>query len=228
MNVLLLCKNVLKHFVFWLSVPIRNAQLSQRFPTCHIYPGSTIDNKSRLGKLNVIFRNAAIINSTVGDHTFVQRDSIICNADIGKFCSIAMRVAVGLGQHPTTYASSHPAFYAAHQPVAKTYCTEDHFNPFRKTVIGHDVWIGQNALINDGISVGTGAIVAAGAVVTKDVPPYAIVGGVPAKVIKFRFDEGTRNALLATKWWDMPDEWLDEHHELFRDVDHLLAVFASK
>lgn len=138
-----------------------------------------MDDQSSLGEYCVLFRNTVIANSVIDDHSFVQRDSFINNATVGKFCSIAMRVTVGLGQHPVTYVSSHPAFYAATQPIAKTFSSSDAYIPIKQTDIGHDVWIGQGAMIMDGVRIGTGSVVAAGAVVTKDVPAYAIVAGVP-------------------------------------------------
>jgi len=145
----------------------------------------------------------------------VQRNSIVNNAELGTFCSIAMGVTIGLGQHPTDYVSSHPAFYSRTQPIAKTFSKKNIFEPFKKTVTGHDVWIGQNALIMDGVNIGTGAIIAAGAVVTKDVPEYAIVAGVPAKIIRYRFDEDLRQKLTHTKWWDKPEDWLQKNYTLF-------------
>lgn len=112
-----------------------------------------------------------------------SKNSVVVNAIIGKFCSIAAGVNIGLGQHPVEYVSTHPSFYSVSQPIAKTYSGSDLFEPFKGRInIGHDVWIGQNVLVMDGLKIGTGAIIAAGAVVTKDVPPYAIVAGVPARL----------------------------------------------
>ena len=89
--------------------------------------------------------------------------------------------------------------------------------------IGNDVWIGRNAIIMDGVTVGTGAIVGAAAVVTKDVPPYAIVAGVPARIIRYRFDEGTVKRLLANRWWDYPEEFIATRLK-FDDVEQCLDV----
>lgn len=136
-----------------------------------------------------------------GKHSYISRDSSINREDtiIGSFCSISDGVRIGLAQHPTNYFStSHFCFDNLNR--------EDVGFVDEPCAIGNDVWIGSDVLIMGGINVGDGAVLAAGAVVTKDVPPYAIVGGVPAKVIRYRFDEETIKELLELKWWDMPDE----------------------
>ncbi len=139
--------------------------------------------------------------NSCGKHSYISRDSSINREDtiIGSFCSISDGVRIGLAQHPTNYFStSHFCFDNLN--------LEDVGFVDKPCVIGNDVWIGSDVLIMGGINVGDGAVLAAGTVVTKDVPPYAIVGGVPAKVIKYRFDEETIKELLELKWWDMHDE----------------------
>lgn len=191
--------------------------LRKRYLTCRIYTGCVIDDKSELGNYNVIFRNATIVNSRLGNHTFIQRNSDIHYADIGKFCSIASNVVVGLGRHPIEFVSTHPAFYSISQPLAKSFAEEDCFEPFKRTTVGNDVWIGHGALISDGVSISDGAVIAAGSVVTEDVPPYAIVGGVPARVIRYRFSEEIIARLLQLEWWNCDDQVLRSQYSLFRD-----------
>lgn len=224
----LLLKNLWASWKETLVAPVRLTRLQTQYPTCRFYPGAYVDNKSVLGKYCVIFRNTSVVNSVIGDHTFIQKDSLINDATVGKFCSIAMRVTIGLGQHPTAYVSSHPAFYASTQPLAKTFSPSDAYLPFGRIDIGHDVWIGQNAMVMDGVKIGTGTVIAASAVVTKDVPDYAIVGGIPARIIKYRFGEDIRARLLKTQWWDMPDEWLQEHYQLFADPLKFLQWWEEK
>jgi acetyltransferase-like isoleucine patch superfamily enzyme len=207
---------------------LASARLSRKFPSCRFYPGIAIDHASSLGKYNVIFRNVAIIHSVIGDHTFIQKDSFVNNADIGKFCSIAMGVQIGLAQHAISHVSSHPAFYLRNTPLLKTFSKSDLFSTMTRTIIGHDVWIGQNAMIMSGVKVGTGAIIGAGCVVTKDVPEYAIVIGVPAKTVRFRFDENIRNGLLKTEWWNMSDEWLERNYSLFSDPLKLIGSLENR
>lgn len=201
-----------------IACPFILSRLTRKFPTCHFYPGVSIDDFSSFGKYNVVFQNVMINNSVIGDHTFIQKDSIINHASIGRFCSIAMRVTIGLGQHPTDCVSSHPAFYSSTQPLVKTFSKSDMFMPFKRTYIGHDVWIGQNAMIKDGVNIGTGAVIGAGAVVVKDVPEYAVVAGVPAAIIKYRFDEETRMQIIESRWWEKEESWLNEKHSFFNEA----------
>jgi acetyltransferase-like isoleucine patch superfamily enzyme len=215
-------KNILHSLKDFFYEPIRLAQLHRRFPTCRIYPGASVDASSHLGKYNVIFKNTAIIESTIGDHTFVQKESVICNATVGKFCSIAMRVSVGLGQHPTTYVSSHPAFYSATQPIAKTFSDKDVFEPFQKTEIGHDVWIGQGVMVKTGVRIGTGAVIGVGSIVTKDIPPYIIAAGNPCRPIRQRFSESIVQRLLESRWWELDDLRLEQLAPLFSNPELLL------
>jgi acetyltransferase-like isoleucine patch superfamily enzyme len=212
----------------WVVSPIIFARLKQKYPNCHFYPGSHVDESSILGNYNVIFKNTSIINSMLGDHTFIQKNSMVINADIGKFCSIASGVSISLGKHPVSYVSSHPAFYSATQPLAKTFSNEDRFEPFdKRTRVGNDVWIGQNAMVMDGVTIGTGAVVAAGAVVTRDVPAYAIVGGVPARLIRYRFDEIVRNLLLESQWWDWPESKITKYIDYFSNVNLFLNLWKE-
>lgn len=131
-----------------------------------------------------------------------RTEGYIGNVDVGRYCSIAYGVNIGMFGHPVDWLSTTTRQYtSSHVYGAKPLHLRSYdANP--RTSIGNDVWIGVGATIIDGVKIGDGVIVAAGAVVTKDVPPYAIVGGVPAKIIKYRFDVKTIKELLALKWWD--------------------------
>ena len=195
-------------------------------PTCSFH-GNFLIEHSRFGEHNTFFENVFISNSSVDDFTFIQKNTNVINAEIGKFCSIAAGVRIGLGSHPLTYASTHPSFYSKSQPLVRTFANKDTYNCFKRTLIGHDVWIGEKALIKDGVRIETGAVIGAGAVVTKDVPAYAIVAGVPAKIIKYRFDETTRKRILDTEWWNKPLDWLEKNRDIFSSPDKFLKIIYS-
>lgn len=145
--------------------------------------------------------------------TYCHNDIAVCdrNGTIGKFCSIGKRVILGHGEHPTNYLSTSPYFYLTCMNWQKDKNRlHDEFvtDKIKPIHIGNDVWIGDGVFIKNGVTVGDGAIIGARAVVTKDVPPYAIVVGTPARVLRYRFDEKTIEKLLKLKWWDLDDDTL--------------------
>lgn len=146
------------------------------------------------------------------------------HANIGRFTSIAPYVRTNTGIHPIgwPFATTSPMFFSTQEQTGITFADRMMFDEFKKpTEIGNDVWVGENVFFAGGLTIGDGAVVLAGAVVTKDVPPYAIVGGVPAKVIRYRYDEETIRFLLDLKWWNKDVEWLRENWELLCDIDKL-------
>ncbi len=145
----------------------------------------------------------------IGAFTYFNGAAEIFHANLGRFCSIAPGVVIGPGEHPIDHLSTHPFAFggggnrfkncAAYEAIRATGgSTVKH----RRTTIGSDVWIGTRAYISQGVTIGHGSIIAAGAVVTKDVPPYSIVGGIPARVIRQRFNENISRRLLALAWWN--------------------------
>lgn len=134
----------------------------------------------------------------VGFGSYVNSGIIRSYAEIGRYCSIGRGVALGMGHHNLDGFSTSP-FFESHFPASSLRLARE--EPKRRIVIGNDCWIGDGVKITSGVTIGDGAIVAAGAVVAKDVEPYSIVGGVPAKHIRYRFDADTRRRLLAISWW---------------------------
>lgn len=190
-----------------------------------------------LGGMNTLFANARIYNSSIGIGTYIGKNSEINYASIGKFCSIADCVHIGFGSHPGNYVSMHPStYYDTTQVLGYTFADTTLFNPYKwidknnkKLVdIGNDVWIGSRVMIMDGVSIGHGAIIAAGAVVTKDIEPYAVVGGVPAKFIKYRFDEEYRRFLLQFKWWNRDLIWIKDNYKKFIDVNEFYMEYSKE
>ena len=174
-----------------------------KFNKSIIDAGCAIDEKSKINKHSHILSNCIINNSIINSYTYVGRNSIIQNTSIGKFCSLANDVCIGLGKHPLDNFSTSTIFYRRQNTLNIRLIDKDlSFVEYGKITIGHDVWIGARAIILDGVTIGNGAVIAANSVITKEVPPYAIVGGVPAKIIKYRFNENKIKEMLDTKWWD--------------------------
>jgi len=164
-----------------------------------------IDTDTELGGNNRLGKGTNINASKIGRHTYII-NARITRAQIGSFCSIGPEVIIGgLGAHPTGFVSTHPIFYSTLCQSGVSFANENLFDELKNVTIGNDVWIGARALVLDGITIGDGAIIAAGAIVTKDVPPYAIVGGVPAKLIRYRFSEEVISTLLEWEWWKFSD-----------------------
>lgn len=171
---------------------------------------------STISKNAKIYRFTKIINSSIGDYTYISPHTTIVCTCIGKYCSIASNVNIGLAKHPLTHISSSPIFINPKNATGHSWVTnQSDFIEHETVSIGNDVWIGQGALIMGGVSIGHGAVVAAGAVVTKNIPPYAIVGGIPAKIIKYRFQQDLIRILLKLKWWDLSPIILKHNLKLF-------------
>jgi len=163
---------------------------------------SILKPHSRLKK-NVEFRS-----SELGDYSYVSSFSVVNACDIGKFCSIAHGTFIGLWEH-NTYTTTHSFYlYESSGGLAKGF--KDYDKDTIRTKIGNDVWVGANVTIKKGVTVGDGAIIGAGSVVTKDVKPYTIVVGVPAKSLRKRFEENDIELLLKYQWWNFPRETLKD------------------
>jgi phosphonate metabolism protein (transferase hexapeptide repeat family) len=159
---------------------------------------------SRLGRYTEVGPRTSLIETTMDDYSYIMGDCDVIHSTTGKFCSIASHVRINPGNHPTWRASQSHFSYRASKYWPEE-ADEPEFFAWRRAhpvAIGHDVWIGHGAVVLPGRSVGTGAVIAAGAVVTSDVPAYAIVGGIPAQVLKARFPADVAVRLEALAWWD--------------------------
>ena len=156
-------------------------------------------------------------NSTMGKYSYCGYNCTINYTDIGSFCSISNDVIIGGGIHPIDWVGTSPVFYDGKDSV-KVKFSNFKRPDIKRTTIGNDVWIGRNVMIKSGISIGHGAVVGMGSIVTKDVEPYAIVGGNPAKLIKFRFTSTVVSDLLNLKWWDMEEDQLKQVSGYVKDV----------
>ncbi len=165
-----------------------------------------------------------ILNSTIGRYSYCGYDCWIINADIGAFCSISDSVYVGGSEHPMTWVSTSPVFEHGDSNGAPDSFSKFDVPETKRTIIGNDVWIGHGAIIKAGVSIGDGAVVGAGAVVTKYVPPYAIVGGCPAKIIRYRFDSDLIKQLLDTQWWTLDDDKISAISPYIREPERFIEM----
>ncbi|MBR5683116.1 MAG: CatB-related O-acetyltransferase [Ruminococcus sp.] len=211
----------------YLSVRRRKVRLSL---STKVKPGTVIADNVKIGR-------KTWIKGKIGSYTYIGENCEI-DANIGSFCSISRNVRTIGAVHPKSFLSTAPVFYSTQKQCGASFAAKDVYDEglyikedgMRSVVkIGNDVWIGENVMLKGGIRIGDGAIIAMGAVVTKDVAPYTIVGGVPAKVISKRFDDSIIEKLVSLKWWEKDAEWLRQNAEHFqreitdvKDLDFLM------
>ena len=173
-----------------------------------------------------IYRGVKAKSAEIGAHTYVAANTEIENAVIGKYCSIADHCRIGMSGHSLQYISTSPIFTQRVNALQDRWSEKDVFKDKteeERVYIGNDVWVGSHVLINGGVHVGDGAVLAAGAVVTKDVPPYAIVCGVPAKIIRYRFPEPIIEKLMEIQWWNLPEDIIKNNISLFQKDDFTIS-----
>lgn len=186
---------------------------------------TAIDGSCSLAGNNAFGQNCIISKTSIGRATYCTNNVFISNAEIGAFSSIAANVKIGLHKHPTSeFVSTFPGFHIQWPHTSYLNCVST-FDVQPRTYIGNDVWIGDSAIILSGVRVGDGAIVGAGAVVTKDVPPYSIVCGVPAKIVRYRFTMEEIGRLLQIKWWEWGDDKLARLQSSFKNINEFLKEY---
>lgn len=194
-------------------------------PSSYVFASHLSDNvqvkhgcsvfESELGRNVVVYPRTVLGQVHVGDFSYAGESSVMRGVRVGRFTSIGPHFLCGYGEHPIDFASTSPVFYSTKEQCGTTFATRDYFQETAETSIGHDVWIGARVFARDGVKIGDGALVAAGAVVISDIPPYAIVGGVPAKIIRYRFQPDEINELHALEWWNWDEERLRRKQPLF-------------
>jgi len=194
----------------------------------YIHPTSIVRD-SYLGAWTDIGPNTYVVESSFDDYSYAAGDVMIIYSQIGKFCSIASHARINPGNHPMERVTQHHCTYRRTQ-YGFDDADDAAFFDWRRAdqcVIGHDVWIGTAAIILPGVHVGTGAVIGAGAVVTKDVAPYEVVGGVPARPIRKRFPPSIIDELLQTAWWDWDRQTLEERFDELRDIHSFIEKYAN-
>ena len=182
---------------------------------------------SKIHKTAVVNSGCSVVNSTLGKCSYLGYDAEVVNCEIGSYCSIAGNVHIGGAEHPADWISTSPVFQKVKHSGPTLRYAEHALPQLKKTVVGNDVWIGFGAIIKQGVKIGDGAIVGSGAVVTKDVAPYSIVGGCPAKLIRYRFDEEIISELNALQWWNMSDEKLSQLGKYATNVREFIRIARS-
>lgn len=200
----------------------------------YLNPSTSLDFKSRFAGHNVIGPNSKIFKSDIGFGSYIGSDCDIKRTKIGNYTCIASNVNIIGGNHPTKkFVSIHPLFYSnTNNTLKKLNWTLVKENKFKEhefssdnffVKIGSDVWLGEGVSILNGVTIGDGAIVGANSFVNKNVPPYTIYGGTPAKLIKKRFKDEEIEFLLKNRWWNKDYEWIKKNYKLFDDIQKFIS-----
>lgn len=203
--------SLLREFNEFIRIKTSGEQRYQKLKNVRVIPGSFIDD-----------------NTNIGKYSYIGPNCVIYKTNIGKFTSIGPEVHINPISHPTNFLSTHDFQYASNDGYFKNLVglKNSQFQPSMNVNIGNDCWIGTRSIIMGDVTIGDGAIIGANAVVTKDVPPYAIVVGTPAKIIRYRFSEDIIEDLLNIKWWDLNEEQLRSLP--FDNIKECISILKSR
>lgn len=191
---------------------------------------TVLEGENRIGD------NSDISHTIVGYASYMGLNCKFIRTEIGRFTSIGNNVRIVAGHHPISeYISTSPSFYSVVFGGGHTLVDKEYYQVYKYAdpekellvTIGNDVWIGEGVRIMEGVKIGDGAVVAAYSVVTKDVEPYGVYGGVPAKLIRYRFEKEWIDKLMKFQWWKKDDEWLKTHVEYFRNPKKFINVMEE-
>lgn len=210
-----------------ILIKIFRRKIKVTLSTC-IAPNSVIKSYTKLGS-KTYFKGIMDSYSYIGQNCRIS-------AEVGRFCSIGNSVKSVSGTHPVHLVSTSPALYSLSRQCGITFTTQQNFNEYKfydnsrqiDVKIGNDVWIGENVLLLGGISIGDGAVIAAGSLVSKDVEPYSIQGGIPAKEISKRFSNDIISKLQIIKWWNWNERQLKDRNVYFLNVEKFIERFSER
>ena len=219
----MLFKSFIKHCTLYLYHKVKNRHLVRFSFSSHLSHRCVFEGMNAIGEHTDFY-------GKMGIGTYIGSDCHV-SADIGRFSSLGNRISQIVESHPykAPFATTSPMFFSIKKQTGYTFAKRQIVEEYKfydkereiAFLIGNDCWIGNDVCFIGGVRVSDGAVVLSRALVTKDVPPYAIVGGIPAKVIGYRYDEDTIDLLLQSNWWNKSIDWLKENWELFLDIDKL-------
>lgn len=219
--------NEIKRYIKILRIKIQTKNV-------YFSPKANIDQHAVFEGQNKIGTNSWF-DGYMGFGSYIGAECII-KAKVGRYCSIGHKVSVLTGTHPShKFVSTNPVFFSLGLQNGTTYISKQKFKEEVYAdeknrygcIIGNDVWIGYNATIMGGCTIGDGAIIASGAFVNKDVEPYMIVAGQPAKVIGKRFEDAEIEWLMKFKWWEKEELWIKTHAEEFEDINKFILLHSK-
>lgn len=215
-------KSTARPLLMWAYWKWRNTRDNLQIESWNVGRGASLGRRVIIRKGNEIGNDVQ-----VGDYSYISGPrTYIESAEIGKFCSIARQTIIGVGNHDHTLVTTHPFIIAPEFGQLRAARRPSVQKP--RPVIGNDVWIGVNCIVMRGVTIGDGAVVAANSVVTRDVAPYSIVGGAPARHLRARFPDETAQALSRIKWWDWTEAELKDRVDRFEDVNAFVAAFGAE
>lgn len=178
---------------------------------------------SIIDKTAAVWNHSTVSDSEIGRYTYISDHTLIIHSHIGSFCSISSYCQIGGASHPMEYVSTSPLFFNGHNAFGKNF-SDNVYKEYKETYIGNDVWIGANCLIKSGVNIADGAVIGMGAVVLKDIGPYEVWAGNPARLIRKRFDDETIERLLDLKWWSWEEEKLKKYGNDFNTPEKILKI----
>ena len=197
-------------------------ELSYLIPKCirKIFNRCAV-KKSKIDSTARVDSGSIVVESEVGKYSYIGEHTSLLYVKVGNYTSISNYCAIGGGSHPIEWVSTSPVFNNS-KSILGVSLSLNEYDPFNETKIGNDVWIGSHCLIKSGVKIADGAVIGMGSVVTKDVGPYEIWAGNPARLIRKRFDDTMIQRLLEVKWWEWEYERIVKYADTFNSVDKFL------